>query len=762
MRIDKVNQSIVQGIQQEDRKQMVIDDASIQVLQHILSEGLYEDPITAAIAETVNNAIDAVTDAGKNPVENPVLVKLYEENGQDFLSVEDKGIGLNKEEFADLIGSYLKSTKRESNNSLGYFGLGKFAPLSYVNSFYWVCRKDGIETKYMLYRGESFTEYTELYSEATSEENGTTVIIPVESDDVGKFRNKINKKLSYYDTVVIEIYGELLNDYKIYRHEEFQYSTLYEHDNFHLCLRDVYYEIDWEKLDMSPVPGNIGLRFSLDEGLVPTPSREGIIYSKESVAKIKEKLIRVCSYLVSEYNKSTSVVENVVDSIELFNQEDKYHELPENFINVTALHPSTVDVKYPAIEGISELTPFRIYQLKDDMRSNYFIYGSIYNRVYKNANSKSIKFNDVVYEYPRPLILIHDEKPKGLQMEFIKDKYSNCCFVKRYDYEIPLEKDGKHWNSYRNMLGFPDMTKESSIKQVEEVKLLLTHFDKKLIDVNDLKPTEEWLEERKKNRRRVAPTQVENTEINPAWGRRPSVDVSGCYCVFKKDAPIEIEDLDFSKVYIYTNQEGKKGLNKLFSIIGNDSKTEVMILPNRDIKKVKNCEYKDNFIDMEEFMEGVKYKKFGDYCTAAAIQDFMIPHRYLIDKYINFIGDINEEFYDTWLELKNWKRDITSESYLTRRVGHSEILDDMLAICKEKDLWNTEKMEKLNQLKAEVHNFEFLKSFSLNEYYIRGNKNTDTKQGEAIKFARKCYEAFRTEYQPEDKTKKIEQYAAAI
>ena len=107
------------GISQESIK-MSLDLDSAQILMQMLSKNLYSDSIGSAIRETTSNALDSHRRAG---IDKPIIVSLKENNGNYEFSVEDFGLGLDDEDVNNIIGKYGKSTKRESSNELGCFGL---------------------------------------------------------------------------------------------------------------------------------------------------------------------------------------------------------------------------------------------------------------------------------------------------------------------------------------------------------------------------------------------------------------------------------------------------------------------------------------------------------------------------------------------------------------------------------------------------------------------------------------------------------------
>jgi len=191
---------------EDSSKKATINQDKIAKLQYLLTKGLYSDPISATIVELTNNAVDAVVASGKDPIEHPVIVSITD----SLLSIEDKGIGLNKEEFENVVMNYLTSTKEDDNQAIGYFGIGSKSFLSLERSATFICRKNGIEYKFLCYQGEEFLEYDLVYEKQTQEENGVRVEIKI-NDYYEKrdFINKALKKLSYYDTVLLYIGGVL-------------------------------------------------------------------------------------------------------------------------------------------------------------------------------------------------------------------------------------------------------------------------------------------------------------------------------------------------------------------------------------------------------------------------------------------------------------------------------------------------------------------------------------------------------------------------
>src|SRR6187399_1138353 len=185
--------TVIQEGQSQGSIGMSLDSESAQMLMQMLSKNLYSDAIGSAVRECASNALDSHRRAG---VTDPIIVslKINNENNYEF-SVEDFGTGLDADDVENIISKYGKSTKRESNVELGMMGLGFKAPLAYTSSFYFVCRKNGKERKYMMDEGEEINTIDLLYETDTPERNGVKIIIPVKYDDRLNFYNKIRNQL---------------------------------------------------------------------------------------------------------------------------------------------------------------------------------------------------------------------------------------------------------------------------------------------------------------------------------------------------------------------------------------------------------------------------------------------------------------------------------------------------------------------------------------------------------------------------------------
>src|SRR6478752_4996828 len=194
MILDKQTETLVmeEGEVQETFK-TEIDIDSLQFLKRMLSK-FYSDTIGSCVREVTSNAWDSHIASG---TDTPIIVSFKKnKDGNYEFSVEDKGIGINKDTINDILRKYGKSTKRLDPKALGCYGLGWKSPIAYTPSFHFIGRKDGVEIKAMMYESEDDIEIDVLYEGPTTEANGVKVIVPVKWADREDFRSKISEQLA--------------------------------------------------------------------------------------------------------------------------------------------------------------------------------------------------------------------------------------------------------------------------------------------------------------------------------------------------------------------------------------------------------------------------------------------------------------------------------------------------------------------------------------------------------------------------------------
>lgn len=150
-----------------------IDKSSAQLVMDMLAK-LYSEPHRAVLREYVSNAYDANVEASAT---KPVEVHLPETD-EPYLSVRDYGSGLDYISIISVFANFGTSTKRDSDNLIGGFGIGSKSGLAVSDSIQVTSVCNSILNEFVIERTPNgiFTRFTKE-NEKTAQNSGTTVII---------------------------------------------------------------------------------------------------------------------------------------------------------------------------------------------------------------------------------------------------------------------------------------------------------------------------------------------------------------------------------------------------------------------------------------------------------------------------------------------------------------------------------------------------------------------------------------------------------
>ena len=202
MIIETKNKNIQsQGVAKQ--KSCSIDTEDMRYIASLLRNN-YSNPLLATIREIVANALD-VTKSKKIEIQLPTKLE------PNFI-VRDYGCGLSEEDMLGLYTKYGKSTKRDSNNAIGGFGIGRFAPLSYTDSFIVRSVHKGHKHSYIIRVDEhDDTIVSQIESTKTKEADGIYVQVGIKKEDISEFF-KIFKKTLWYRQSEIQLLNENWGD----------------------------------------------------------------------------------------------------------------------------------------------------------------------------------------------------------------------------------------------------------------------------------------------------------------------------------------------------------------------------------------------------------------------------------------------------------------------------------------------------------------------------------------------------------------------
>lgn len=294
----------------------------------ILSSSLYSNPIAAIIRELSCNARDSHVEAGNT---KPFKVHVPTMLDPTFY-VQDFGTGLGHDQVMSLYTTFFESTKTSSNDYVGALGLGSKSPFSYTDNFTVVAIKDGVKNVYSAFINDAgIPSIVRGHSEHTTEHSGVKVEFAVESKDFKKFSEEAVSILQWFDqlpTINISVSKIQVMEFAPLKdvvidfddlgvrstHRQWQYRG-YTYGGTTMpsmvIMGGVSYKIDSDHKGLSAHKAllNCGLVIDVPIGAVePTPSRESLTYTQETLATL-------CGILTKISTRIKSVISIELDSI---------------------------------------------------------------------------------------------------------------------------------------------------------------------------------------------------------------------------------------------------------------------------------------------------------------------------------------------------------------------------------------------------------------------------------------------------------------
>jgi hypothetical protein len=681
---------------------MSLDLDSAQVLMQMLSKNLYSDAIGSTVRECASNALDSHRRAGVN---KPIVVSLVRNDSNNYeFSVEDFGVGLDADDVEKIISKYGKSTKRDSDTELGMMGLGFKAPLAYASSFYFTCRKDGVERKYMMYEGEDTNTIDLIYEKPTMEDNGVKVIIPIKWGDRWDFTNKIKEQLAYFEHVYFNV-DEVDNNFVIHRSNLFQFSELSSDRYLHVCLDDVYYPLDFSKLGIDKIEIPVGLRLSLTDSVFPTPNREALRYTPEAKKAILEKITRFANVMTQRYNQSVTVNSDVYAVLKYYTNSSRYIKMFGKEFDYNQLAKfATARIATPKIPGVNTL---ELHTLQS------YAFGSLlnnYRRSYKYENGRMYEIKtdnswasrvDWDAKDRRHYLLNGDMRgnKKAYLRELAEDHEDRCVYFikeKAKHKQVTL-KGAQGYKEVLKLVNYPKDQWRTVIKEWKHIESLLLAD---IIDADAIEVPQDWLDARKSNKvaKMKATKAAKGAKLEGDFNCKKAEDLlrwtGGRNCKFVP-CRLNVQTIEEGDtVYVYTHHDDSINLDKMYE----DTKKmgiEYITLSQRELKIIEDSgETVDNLVSYEDFIKG--HAKFVQIVTAVRIQRFVNKYNEVFDK-ISYINKVYPELANDLKELSDYRK-----LYLyVRQYKTFDDLNDLIKIAEENKLFNDvfyELQEKVHQI----------------------------------------------------------------
>lgn len=476
-----------------DSVNCTIDAEDMRYVASLLRNN-YSNPSLAVVREITANALDANIEAGAT---RRVEVTVPTQLAPHFV-VRDFGGGLSQEDVFGLYSKYGKSTKRSSNNYIGAFGIGKFAPLSYGNNFTVVSYHGGKKISYNVFVNEDDdTKIVKLHEEVSNEPTGLSVEVAIADDDVDTFRDVCKDFFRFFsDEEMPKFIGvgedeKFFDDYEVIMEahdgswfilDDQRESWRRHHHQSHAIMGRVHYPLNASSInfDSITVKGdkksqrtanqlkelvnqhNLYIRFDIGQ-LKLHHSRESLEYNKQTQKEILSVLLEVCKD-IEEIAK-----EKLGDAEDLWDAKVKYAQVM-NALPYGLKHIFENSFQWKGVK-INTPTINRDYKWQDDVKVREYRKSNDADATdgYKVSSTETAR----IYPQKDSILVIQD-----LHTTYGNNLRARTLFNENEDAEVIYAvswdtSEGKEYVYAEDGMGFSQINEERFIffSDVEKAKL---------------------------------------------------------------------------------------------------------------------------------------------------------------------------------------------------------------------------------------------------------------------------------------------------
>lgn len=327
--------------------QISVDPKNLEHIISILSTNLYSKPEQSFLREIVCNAIDAQVEAKS---EEPAIIT-FMHDAQDnnvIIAIRDYGTGISPKRFQEIYLNIGSSTKRESNDYIGSFGIGRFSALACASMVHITSYYEGKEYHYIMLKNASKVNIDLIDVNDTNEPNGVEVKIKV--DNVKNYVQSLRylwfiPNVYVNNVSVTAWWGQFdaFNQRVLMHAKTFAFNNAGLPTGLYVLHGNILYRVDNEQVpkfvtenseDLEEIYQKVIPKFNIGE-LEVTPNREQLLYSDKTLKALAEKYELVHDEVVELIqSKSQKVYNNIFEyydevdttaiDITIFNTDKEY------------------------------------------------------------------------------------------------------------------------------------------------------------------------------------------------------------------------------------------------------------------------------------------------------------------------------------------------------------------------------------------------------------------------------------------------------
>jgi hypothetical protein len=577
-----------------------------------------------------------------------------------------------------------------------------------------------------MYEGEDNNTIDLLYQVNTDMGNGVKVIIPVKYYDRHDFISKTREQLAYFESVYFDFMDEdIKNDFVIFRGEHFQFSELATDSKMHICLDNVYYPMDFEKLGISDaLYFPIALRFSLTDGLFPTPNRESLRYTQEAKQIILNKLRLVADYFVGKYNETVEQGDSIQSALDYLASGDRYISSFNKNYSLNRLIPYASKVpSVPRITGVEKLDLQKLYHNRDYWLSEYSPKVQI-----QRGKAMSLENRYASSWNPRGLqeikVYVYDSlKLSGVKKDYIKSINTGreSSIIVRKDGQFKLDKkDSSYRRNYYTLLELEKYPVSEWRQLIKEFQYIISLLVVDFINLDDLVVPQSFIDGRKKVKAVTSNGQTTGRrKITGEIVGKQAVElqryVDGKNCKWESTI-YKLETLHKSGyLTVYSSQENVEMMDKLYSVIPRTAIRFVQF-SDRELENVKKLKI-HNWMSYDEFIKG-ENAVFKRTITAYLVRQLKSTNQSTFDR----TSTIEKLSLSLCSKIKSLNSYVT-QWYVSG--GSGDVYNTMLKIAEEKNLFDMVTYQTYLDVKAITERLPFINYLLSRTTYSVSSESVD-------------------------------------
>lgn len=296
-----------------------IDAENMGIITQVLTSNLYSKPHESFIREIVSNAYDSEREAGT--LDMPIIIKVgYKGNGdRSDVTIRDYGKGMSRDEFERVFCSIGASTRRDSNEMIGAFGIGRFSAFAVTDTVYVSAFKDGEVNRYVIGKSGNKIKFILYETAETEEKNGLEYKVLNIKDIQGQMRNALMGVALFPNVYVQGMRMDDIFNKRQIRHHKHYVACDQMKIQHRFAIGNVLYEIDKSQLDdrarvflTETTTSAFAVKIPIG-AVCLTPNREAVIYTSETKAILNKACHDAEDEIHGEIREVVEKSDNIID-----------------------------------------------------------------------------------------------------------------------------------------------------------------------------------------------------------------------------------------------------------------------------------------------------------------------------------------------------------------------------------------------------------------------------------------------------------------